>query len=71
MRFLVAGCSLCVLAAGSAFGQYVISSHSGVIQYVEGRAFLGDQPVDPKFGQFPTSRKVRSSAPRMAARRFC
>jgi hypothetical protein len=53
MRFLVAGCSLCVLAAGSAFGQYVISSHSGVIQYVEGRAFLGDKPVDPKFGQFP------------------
>ena len=53
MRFLVAGWSLCMLAAGSACAQYVISSHSGVIQYVEGRAFLGDKPVEPKFGQFP------------------
>ena len=53
MRFLVAGLSLGVLAAGSACAQYVISSHAGVIQYVEGRAFLGDKPVEPKFGQFP------------------
>ncbi len=53
MRFLVAGCSLGVLVAGSACAQYVISSHSGVVQYVEGRAFLGDKPVEPKFGQFP------------------
>jgi hypothetical protein len=53
MRFLVAGLSLSVLVAGSACAQYVISSHSGVIQYVEGRAFLGDKPVDVKFGQFP------------------
>src|SRR5665213_3389453 len=53
MRFLVAGWSLGVLAAGSACAQYVISSHSGVIQYVEGRAYLGDKPVEPKLGQFP------------------
>jgi hypothetical protein len=53
MRFLVAGWSIGVLAAGSACAQYVISSHSGVIQYVEGRAFLGDKPIEPKFGQFP------------------
>src|ERR1700735_5183225 len=53
MRFLALGCSLGVLVAGSACAQYVISSHSGVIQYVEGRAFLGDKPVEPKFGQFP------------------
>jgi hypothetical protein len=53
MRFLVAGCSLVVLAAGSACAQAVISSHSGVVQYVEGRAFLGDKPVEPKFGTFP------------------
>jgi hypothetical protein len=52
MRFL-AGVSLCVLAAGSACAQYVISSHSGVIQYVEGRAFLADKLIEPKFGQFP------------------
>src|SRR5579863_8443334 len=53
MRFLVAGWSLAVLAAGSACAQAVISSHSGVVQYVEGRAFIGDKPVEPKFGQFP------------------
>lgn len=53
MRFLVAGCSLAVLAAGSAFAQYVISAHAGVVQYVEGRAYLNDQVVEPKFGQFP------------------
>jgi len=56
MRFLV-GWSLCIalgtVAAGSACAQYVISSHSGVIQYVEGRALLADKPVEPKFGQFP------------------
>src|SRR5579863_2389788 len=53
MRFLVAGWSLAVLAAGSACAQAVISSHSGVVQYVEGRAFLGDKPIEPKFGTFP------------------
>jgi hypothetical protein len=60
MRFLVgwsSGTTLCVtlgtLMAGSACAQYVISSHSGVIQYVEGRALLADKPVEPKFGQFP------------------
>lgn len=53
MRFLVAGWSLGVLVAGSACAQYVISSHSGVVQYVEGRAYLADKPVEPKLGQFP------------------
>ena len=53
MRFLVAGWSLGVLAAGSACAQYVISAHAGVVQYVEGRAYLNDQVVEPKFGQFP------------------
>jgi hypothetical protein len=53
MRSLVVGCSLAVLAAGSACAQYVISAHAGVVQYVEGRAYLNDQVVEPKFGQFP------------------
>jgi hypothetical protein len=53
MRFLVAGLSLGVLVAGSACAQSVISSHAGLVQYVEGRAYLGDKPVEPKFGQFP------------------
>jgi len=52
MRFLVVGCSL-GLMAGSAYAQYMISVHAGVVQYVEGRAYLNDQVVEPKFGQFP------------------
>lgn len=39
--------------AGAALGQSVISAHSGVIHYVEGRALLDGQPVEPKFAQFP------------------
>ncbi len=53
MRFLVAGWWLAVLAAGSACAQAVISSHSGVVQYVEGRAYLADKAIEPKFGTFP------------------
>jgi len=57
MRFPVAGSVLGTLAlgltAGSACAQYVISAHAGVVQYVEGRAYLNDQLVEPKFGQFP------------------
>src|SRR5579862_3216425 len=53
MRFLAVGSFLSVLAAGSACAQYVISAHSGVVQYVEGKAYLNDQAVEPKFGQFP------------------
>jgi hypothetical protein len=57
MRFPVAGLVLGTwavgLAAGSACAQSVISAHAGLIQYVEGRAYLNDQVVEPKFGQFP------------------
>lgn len=53
MRFLVASCSVGVLAAGLACAQSVISTHSGVVQYVEGSAYIADKPVEPKFGQFP------------------
>ncbi|MGP0073057.1 MAG: hypothetical protein ACLPWF_14130 [Bryobacteraceae bacterium] len=53
MRFLSVGLSFGVLAAGSLWAQAVISTHSGVVQYVEGHAFLADKPVEPKFGQFP------------------
>src|SRR5579864_3030907 len=54
MRISVAGFALSVLVAGSAFAQqYVISAHSGVVQYVEGTAYINDNQVDPKFGQFP------------------
>jgi hypothetical protein len=53
MRFQAVGLSLFVLVAGSACAQSVISTHSGVVQYVEGSAFLGDKAVEPKFGTFP------------------
>ena len=57
MRLPVAGLLLGTwalgLAAGSACAQYMISAHAGVVQYVEGHAYLNDQAVEPKFGQFP------------------
>ena len=53
MRAYAASLSFAVLAAASAYGQYVISAHSGVVQYVQGRALLHDDAVEPKFGQFP------------------
>jgi hypothetical protein len=53
MRLPVASLAIGLLLSGSAFAQYVISAHSGVVQSVDGRALLNDQPVQPKFGQFP------------------
>jgi hypothetical protein len=58
MRSRVAGARLGfvavgILAVSSAYGQYMISARSGVIQYVEGSAYLNDNPVEPKVGQFP------------------
>jgi hypothetical protein len=59
MRFLAGSLGVaCAVATGSlfslpAFAQSVISTHSGVVQYVEGQAYLADKLVEPKFGQFP------------------
>lgn len=53
MRFRVVSWSIGFLAVGTACAQSVISTHSGVIQYVEGTAYLADKQVEPKFGQFP------------------
>jgi len=53
MRASVAGLAVAVLAASSAHAQYMISARSGVIQYVEGSAYLNDNQVEPKTGQFP------------------
>jgi hypothetical protein len=53
MRILVAGLAIGVFMAGSGSAQYVISAHSGVVQSVDGDAYLNDQKVQPKFGQFP------------------
>src|SRR5271154_4340023 len=53
MRRSILGFAIGVVAAGSAFAQYVISAHSGVVQLVEGRAYLNDTLLEGKFGQFP------------------
>ncbi len=53
MRFLVAGLTCSVFTAGLGLAQSVISAHSGVVQYVEGRAFIDGQPVQLKVGHFP------------------
>jgi hypothetical protein len=53
MRLFVAGFAFGVMAVGSAFAQNVVSAHSGVVHYVEGTAYLNNERVDPKFGQFP------------------
>jgi len=45
-----------VLSAGGtpiAPAQLVISGQSGLIHYTEGRVFLNDQLIEPKFGEFP------------------
>ncbi len=53
MRRSMIGFAIGLVAAVSGFGQYVISAHSGVVQMVEGRAYLNDKPLEGKFGQFP------------------
>ena len=47
----VAVCAATTSVVASA--QTVISAKSGLIHYVEGRVFLGDQQVESKFGNFP------------------
>lgn len=45
---------LAVLMIGAtAYGQQVISAHSGVIHFVEGQVTLDGTPVQPKFAEFP------------------
>ena len=42
------------LAAGfPASGQSVVSTRSGVVYFFVGSAFLGDEPLEQKFGRFP------------------
>jgi len=37
-----------------AAGQSVISTHAGVIYYFDGSVYLGDQPLEPHLGKFPS-----------------
>jgi hypothetical protein len=45
--------ALLLVGASSAWGQQVISAHSGVIHFVEGKVTLDGTPVQPKFAEFP------------------
>jgi len=56
MRFVTSSCLLSAVAAlfgSGAWAQSVISAHSGLVHYVEGRVLLDGQEIDPKFAQFP------------------
>jgi hypothetical protein len=53
MRRFAFGMFFALVASVCAYSQSVISAHSGVIHYVEGRVLLAGAPVEPKFGQFP------------------
>ena len=54
MRASVAGLALGIIAVSSAHAQYMISAHSGVVQHVEGTAYLNDNQVEPRSGEFPS-----------------
>src|SRR5260370_25553618 len=45
--------ALALAARFPASGQSVVSTHSGVIYFFVGSAFLGDEPLQQKFGRFP------------------
>src|SRR5580704_3584853 len=45
--------ALTALSGTTAFGQSVISAHSGLIHYVEGRVLLDGKPVEVKITSFP------------------
>lgn len=44
---------LALAAEFPAWGQSVVSTHSGVIYFFEGSVFVGDQQLEQKFGKFP------------------
>src|SRR5262245_55213077 len=50
MRTLIA---VALLAGSPVYAQSVISAQSGMIHYVEGRAFVDGKATEPKFGEFP------------------
>ena len=47
------GALLIVFGGGNVFAQQAISARSGMVHYIEGDVFTGDQKVDNRFGNFP------------------
>jgi len=53
VRFALGVTAWAAVATSVVSAQTVISAKSGLIHYVEGRVYLGDQPIEIKFGEFP------------------
>src|SRR5260370_7147861 len=52
-RAVLSSSILIALSGTTAFAQSVISAHSGLIHYVEGRVLLDGKPVEVKISSFP------------------
>jgi len=52
--FVLSGLLAACATSGIGFAQQVISAQSGTVHYSEGVVFVGQKPVDHKFGQFPS-----------------
>ena len=52
-RFAAAPLLILAVAGLPAFGQSVVSTHSGVVYFFEGSVFAGGQQLQQKFGKFP------------------
>ena len=52
MRTLMAGLAVGALTAACGFAQSVISAHSGVIHYTEGKVLVNDKVYEPKSAEF-------------------
>src|SRR5215469_5031803 len=47
------GALLLVFGGTAAMAQQAISARSGMVHYIEGKVYAGDQPIEEKFGNFP------------------
>ena len=53
MRTLAVAFASAALTASAAYGQSVLSAHSGVVHYILGNVWIEDKQVELKFGHFP------------------
>lgn len=49
---VLCSCLLSLIARGNVFGQAVVSTHSGLLNFFEGAVLLDDQPLSQKTGTF-------------------
>ncbi len=53
MRLSLSSLVSVTVAVGSLCGQSVLSVNSGLVHYAEGKVYVADKLVEPKFGHFP------------------